>query len=170
MFRPFDQGAHSRLRTNVAWALSVTGGVFPGLVPIAVFFCLAAGFLGDAGWTPMRLAEERFLLFGGCVGGPLLGASLGALVGLRHGSRFERALRRFILCGAAGMLLSLLLLLALMLGDGESGFVFAPLPVSLLAALWAATGRRTFSLRMLLLATALAAAFLAWAFYPLRLL
>jgi len=156
-------GTASRLRTNVAWALSVIGAVFPGLMPIAVFFGMCASFMGDAGLTPIRLVEQRFISFGACVGGPLLGASLGALVGLRHGSRFERALRRFILCGAAGMLLSI----AFFLGS-ENGFAFGLLPASLLAGLWAATGRRTLSLRMLLLATGLGAAFLAWAFYPVR--
>jgi hypothetical protein len=156
-------GTASRLRTNVAWGLSVIGAVFPGLMPIAVFFGMCAGFMGDAELTPIRLVEQRFVLFGGCVGGPLLGASLGALVGLRHGSRFERALRRFILCGSAGMLLSIASFL-----DSENGFAFGLLPAALFAGLWIAAGRRTFSLRMLLLATGLGAAFLAWASYPLR--
>jgi len=158
-------GTASRRRTNIAWALTVIGAVFPGLIPIALFSAMCASFVGDAELTPIRLVEQRLILLGGCVGGPLFCASLGALVGLHHGSRFERALRRFVLCGGAGILLS-----ELIIGSSEDWFAFGLLLAALLAGVgvWAATGRRFFSLWMLLLATGLAAVFSAWALYPLR--
>jgi hypothetical protein len=34
--------------------------VVPGVLPIAVFVAMAISFMGDAGFTPLRLAERRF--------------------------------------------------------------------------------------------------------------